>query len=303
MIPCVKCGKENNILSRRQSPEFICWNCSADLEEAIAEWNSKNPDNKNNTGSKTAPNIICTKCHGAIDSETAQISKAYIKCQHCGYWEDYPNDKNSISTSATEADFICPHCETSNKSNAIYCRKCGKKLIEMAIRTVKYCEKCESEYEETDDFCQNDGNKLIFKEIEVDPADLQPATPAANKQEIISKEIAEDKLGFGLANLWIGIQALSVVGWIALAFSLYSDSGEPILFTIALFSLPSALTAYGVHSRTSWGLFATYTYLVLFLITGVIKFFPENPILGGMQFLIATMWYVYFSNRSKYFTK
>ena len=38
MIPCASCGLENNILSRKQEEEFNCFNCGADLQLAIQNY-------------------------------------------------------------------------------------------------------------------------------------------------------------------------------------------------------------------------------------------------------------------------
>jgi len=316
---CINCGSRVNSGLKEEFKEkimikFYCNNCNHQIEAKHIDPGEKigcqNCGELNTVPSRDTLAIMCTKCHWTIDSETAEISKNYIKCQHCGYWEDIPNDNISNSTNAEEIDFICPHCETANNTDAQFCRKCGKKMVEQTFRTVKYCEKCESEYDENDEYCQNDGNKLSLKEIEIDPAELRQTAQtkddstqrvAPSNPDTSIKEVTEHELGFWLANLWIGLQTIGTLAWIALAFYLYDDSGEAMLFIIALFSIPSAVTAYGVYSRTKWGLYATYIYLVLFLATGMVKFFPENPILGGMQFIIATLWYVYFNKRSQYF--
>ena len=38
IIPCASCGLENNILSRKQAKEFNCFNCGADLQLAIQNY-------------------------------------------------------------------------------------------------------------------------------------------------------------------------------------------------------------------------------------------------------------------------
>jgi len=111
-----------------------------------------------------------------------------------------------------------------------------------------------------------------------------------------------NEMGFAIANLWIVLQAVGSVFWIVLSIYFFLDSGEPLLLGVALFSIPSAVTAYGVYSRSKWGLYVTYGYLMLYLLGGTVKFFPDSPMLGTIQFSIGALWYMYFSNRSKYFT-
>lgn len=53
--------------------------------------------------------------------------------------------------------------ETSGKSDAKFCRKCGKVLHESIEETVMYCEKCRNEYSSDDLFCMKDGTKLVPK--------------------------------------------------------------------------------------------------------------------------------------------
>ncbi|MBL6992218.1 MAG: zinc ribbon domain-containing protein [Bacteriovoracaceae bacterium] len=170
---------------------FKCKYCNLELESKIAEPGGKigcpNCKKQNTVPARPEQSILCTKCKWQIDSSTAEIHNKFIKCQHCGYWEDIPK-----VTRNEDIGLICPHCESYNNADAIYCRKCGKRLIEKTYRTVKYCEKCESEYEKDDDFCTKDGSKLLVKEIEVFPKEeAEKASKESNlKDEATSEQQA-----------------------------------------------------------------------------------------------------------------
>jgi len=62
----------------------------------------------------------------------------------------------------------CPNCNIPQTINAIFCKDCGTEISPKELVTIAYCEKCESEYDESNQFCENDGNKLVLKEKEID---------------------------------------------------------------------------------------------------------------------------------------
>ncbi len=167
------------------SIKFNCKYCNLQLEAKIAESGEKigcpNCKKQNTVPARPKQSILCTQCNWPIDSATADLHNEYIKCLHCGYWEDVPKD-----TRAEDVGLICPHCESDNNTDAIYCRKCGKRLIEKTIKTVTYCEKCESEYEADDEFCQKDGSKLSIKEV-----DLETEGPKSTKETTNNSNLGE----------------------------------------------------------------------------------------------------------------
>jgi predicted amidophosphoribosyltransferase len=50
---------------------------------------------------------------------------------------------------------ICPHCGTKNKPDAVFCKSCGKKLVQP-----KVCDACGGELEGDETFCPHCGKKL-----------------------------------------------------------------------------------------------------------------------------------------------
>jgi hypothetical protein len=55
MIPCASCGLENNILSRKQKPEFICFNCGAGLQQALELYDNPPIEETENTDTHKKP--------------------------------------------------------------------------------------------------------------------------------------------------------------------------------------------------------------------------------------------------------
>ena len=139
----------------------------------------------------------CGSCHELITvPQDAEGNSILLKkggiyhCSLCGA----VNDGTASICSNCEADVettsvVCASCEVQNKVESQYCRHCGKKLVEQTFRTVRYCEKCKSEYDEGDDFCQRDGSKLVTKKIEIDSEDLQPAKQTKDGSKLIQKEL------------------------------------------------------------------------------------------------------------------
>ena len=252
--------------------------------------------------------FICSKCGKKLAPTDARPGIAYFHPVCGGYtkvpFEDKPKAELSPSKKISQKESAlqkCPHCNSSNSSAAIYCRKCGKRLIEKTFRTVTYCEKCEAEYADTDEYCEKDGTKLIQKSFEIEPDVHKSPNSRKNTQNSKSEKLKQKDLGFKLATFWVIGHALGTISWIGLAIYLMYDSGEPLFLAIALLTIPSAMTAYGVFKRKRWGQIVTYVYLAFGLVAAVVGYFPDDPWLGTINTVIVILWYFYFSNRSNQF--
>ena len=251
--------------------------------------------------------FICSKCGKKLAPTDARPGIAYFHPVCGGYtkvpFEDKPKAELSPSKKISQKESAlqkCPQCKSSNSSAAIYCRKCGKRLIEKTFRTVTYCEKCESEYADTDEYCEKDGTKLIQKSIEIKPEPAKSTDSRKNSQNSKSEKLKGKALGFKLATIWVVAHYLGAISSIGLAIYIMYDSGESLFLTIALLSIPSAMTAYGVFMRKRWGLIVTYVYLA-FGFVGALVYFPDEPGLATINWIIVILWYFYFSNRSNQF--
>ena len=234
--------------------------------------------------------INCTQCGASINPNEAEISKAFIKCPSCGYWEDLPTHNVSAVN--------CPNCEASQAADSTFCSKCGSMIHPSQMIEITYCEKCGTQYESSEKYCKHDGLELSKKIVELQDH-IKNHCEDPVKPEVLKVE--ENVRGFGFAYFWVITQSLGTIFWIAFSIYLMNDAEEPMLLILSIFSIPSALTAYGIYSRRKWGLYVTYLYLVIFAIWGVIKFLPSNPILGLGQLTLALFWYNYFNKRANYF--
>lgn len=224
----------------------VKFNCKSCNHQIIAE--SIEPGEKigcrncgilNTVPSSDFKSVTCTKCQHVIDFEAVEIYRGTYKCPNCNYWHDYPPTDTTSNDKTTN---VCPHCESSNDTDAIFCRRCGKRLIKKTFRTIRYCEKCESEFEEDDEYCKKDGSRLIIKKVEVppnEPASEKTGTTSNSKGTTVENEetthdSSEDDYSkneytnfitslpqgrYGLANtFWVFGIAVSMLVQIALLF-------------------------------------------------------------------------------------
>jgi hypothetical protein len=101
------------------------------------------------------------------------------------YFGDSPSPESPDNSDLND----CPNCNKTQNDNATFCKDCGAEISPKELITIAYCEKCESEYDESNQFCENDGNKLVLKEKEIDesPNNITDAPKDSN-------EIDKDKV-------------------------------------------------------------------------------------------------------------
>ena len=120
--------------------------------------------------------INCLNC-GANNKISLQREQSSFACKFCGHdlqkALDVRDSEEKLATTergdrtervATDlSNTICSFCDTENKPDAKYCRRCGENLHVVVEETVMYCEKCGNEFASEDSFCQKDGTALTIK--------------------------------------------------------------------------------------------------------------------------------------------
>lgn len=235
--------------------------------------------------------INCTKCGASINSSVDEISKAFIKCPKCGFWED-------LQECSQDLELKCPSCDAYLSGDTVFCSKCGSRVIPHELVEITFCEKCGAEYEITDKFCKHDGTQLSKKMIEASKASDNPNKNSTSSNGSI---IEKSETGFGFATLWVILQSIGAIFWVIFGIYLTGESDEPFFIILTLLGIPSAITAYGVFNRKKWGLYITYVYLALYIFGGFSKFFTGSPLVAGLTIIIGSLWILYFANRSSHF--
>ena len=118
----------------------------------------------------------CRVCYHAIYVNRVPDINTKYNCDNCNAhnWIDSSHkgleviDIETFQTKTGMKGIECPNCKIPQNINAIFCKDCGTEISPKELVTIAYCEKCESEFDESYQFCENDGNQLVLKEREND---------------------------------------------------------------------------------------------------------------------------------------
>jgi len=124
----------------------------------------------------------------------------------------------------------CPECRTEQKNkDAIYCFKCGKDIYPKEFINIKKCPKCDKQYDDSYNFCENDGATLENKTMEV------------------GKDLTMPMRWYKFITYLLF--PASFLGYFYLAVLIDNDTLTVSLLFGAVFG---AIIIYGLHNRTSW---------------------------------------------------
>ena len=114
----------------------------------------------------------CRECKEFIYIEELRKWQANYPCPNCNAHNFMTPKQAILNFNIEEIDehIDCPSCNKPQNRNAIFCKDCGTEISPKELVTIAYCEKCESEYDESYQFCENDGNQLVLREKEIDTA-------------------------------------------------------------------------------------------------------------------------------------
>jgi len=142
----------------------------------------------------------------------------------------------------------CPNCNKPQNNNAIFCKDCGTEISPKELVTIAYCNKCKSEFDESSQFCENDGNKLVQKEKEIDESPKN-----INDEPNDSNEIDKDSV-YDLPMKWY-----KFITYFLFPFPLFVSiislpfiDDSIIIITIIISGIFAGVTIYGLHNKTAW---------------------------------------------------
>ena len=138
----------------------------------------------------------------------------------------------------------CPNCNKTQNDNATFCKDCGAEISPKELITIAYCEKCESEYDESNQFCENDGNKLVLKEKEIDESPNNITDAPKDSNEIDKDKVTDLPMNwyraftYAMLPLFIIYFAMTVKWW----------GGDLTVLLI----VPTAFLIIGLHRMSRW---------------------------------------------------
>jgi len=198
----------------------------------------------------------------------------------------------------------CPNCNKPQNDNAIFCEDCGTQILfPKELVTIAYCEKCESEFDESFKFCQKDGYELVLKEKEIDESPNN-----ANDAPKDSNEIDKDKVTDLPMNWYKFITYLlfpaAILVYLYLAVLIGDD---PVAVSLLFGAVFGAIIIYGLHNRTSW----SWKLLIISYILNTstsrldrvedLGIFPYLIVVVIVNFIITYPNYIYFNKRKHLF--
>jgi len=199
----------------------------------------------------------------------------------------------------------CPNCDKLQNDNAIFCKDCGAEISPKELVTIAYCDKCESEYDESYQFCEKDGNALVYKDREIDGnTDIETDSSISNNIEL--KEKVDESLGFGWGNFLIFMGFFQ--GSIAFIFGFLGGieteyiPNKGVALLISVIALGSA---FGLYQRRLYGLYVLYFSLIINIFFGLIAVYEGDEFyqFGGIfAIFISVLWGMYFKKREAMFT-
>ena len=138
----------------------------------------------------------------------------------------------------------CPNCNKTQNDNATFCKDCGAEISPKELITIAYCEKCESEFDETHQFCEKDGNQLVLKEKEIDesPKNINDAPKDSN-------EIDKDKVT-DLPMNWYRAFTYAILPLFIIFCAMTLNVWGGFFTVIAIVSTPILL--FGFSSMREW---------------------------------------------------
>jgi ribosomal protein L37AE/L43A len=204
---------------------------------------------------------------------------------------------------------ICPNCNKPQNDNATFCKDCGTEISPKELVTIAYCDKCESEFDESYQFCEEDGNQLVLKKKEFDESPQNIESVKTSKNIVgESNNFVKDKVTDLPMNWYKFITYLlfpvAILGYLYLAVEIGNDTVTVSLLFGAVFG---AVIIYGLHNKTSW----SWKLLIISYILNIstsrldrvedLGIFPYLIVVVIVNFIITYPNYIYFNKRKHLF--
>jgi len=267
------------------------------------------------------PEIVPPKCNDCdyFIRDNYWIIESYLgRCEfydekrHCDneciavtrYRYSLTPNKESTKIENNNQKPICPNCNKPQNDNAVFCKDCGTEISPKELVTIAYCDKCESEYDESYQFCEKDGNQLVLKKKEFDDKpDIETDSFIPNNIE--SKEQVDESLGFGWGNFAMVMAFLQGFSALGLFIADIQNEYLPERFLAFLTAAICLSGGLGLYQKRKYGLITIYIVQLINIIGGLIAVYDGDEFLqfgGIITIVISVLWGIYFKKREAMFT-
>ncbi len=249
----------------------------------------------------------CKECKEFIYLEELKEWQANYPCSNCNT-SNFMTPKQAIkhfNIEEIDEHIDCPNCNKLQNIHAIFCKDCGTEISPKELVTIAYCEKCESEFDESYQFCEKDGNALVYKDKEIDGnPDIESDSVILNN--VVLEEKIDENLGFGWGKFLIFMVFFQ--GSIAFIFGFLGGieteyiPNKGVALLISVIALGSA---FGLYQRRLYGLYVLYFSLIINIFFGLIAVYEGDEFyqFGGIfAIIISVLWGMYFKKREAMFT-
>ena len=251
--------------------------------------------------------IKCRNCKKIIYIEKLNEEFSNYPCTNC-YSSNEMTAKEAIEfhniEEIIEQSLECPNCNNPQNDNAVFCKDCGTEIFPKELVTIAYCDKCESEYDESYQFCEKDGNQLVLKKKEFDDKpDIETDSFIPNNIE--SKEQVDESLGFGWGNFAMVMAFLQGFSALGLFIADIQNEYLPERFLAFLTAAICLSGGLGLYQKRKYGLITIYIVQLINIIGGLIAVYDGDEFLqfgGIITIVISVLWGIYFKKREAMFT-
>ena len=227
-----------------------------------------------------------------------EITYAHESCIATSFEKEYGEIKDTVN---------CPKCGEKQKFTAEFCKDCGTEISPKELVTIAYCEKCKSEFDESYQFCEKDGNQLVLKEKEIDGnTDISTGSPISNNIEL--KEQVDESLGFGWGNFIMVMAFLQGFSALFLFIADIQNEYVPDRFLAFMLSAICLSGGLGLYQKRKYGLITIYVVQLINAIFGLMvisegyNYDAYRVLLGVLIVLISIILSLYFKKREAMFT-
>ena len=217
-----------------------------------------------------------SKKNKLVKAPTKKVDYSYLKTS---FKSKEPSKKKKPDI---EKNIHCPECRVEQKNkDAIYCFKCGKDIYPKEFINIKKCPKCDKQYDDSYNFCENDGATLENKTVEVGDDSTMPMK-------------------------WYKFVTYFQIPLISIIYLILTFISKDVILLSG--TIIGTIQIYGFHYKTKWSWKLHIFFIVFYsILESIIRFgITGNPIIlivGPILInaIVTYPIYIYFNKRKHLF--